>query len=73
VLPFAVAAERFWELRKSWDRPQIPKPFTRATVFIGAPIYVPSDADETMLNAKRDELQASLDELVRRGSEKYLR
>lgn len=73
VLPFSIAAERFWEATKSWDRPQIPKPFSRASVFIGAPIDVPADADEALLNAKRDELQASLDELDRRGREKYSR
>lgn len=73
VLPFSIAAERFWEAKKSWDRPQIPKPFTRACVFIGAPISVPADADEAMLDAKRDELQASLDDLDRRGREKYPR
>src|SRR5437773_1081623 len=60
VLPFTIAAERFWEIKGSWDRSQIPKPFTRATVFIGAPIHVAPDADEAVLNAKRDELQASL-------------
>jgi len=70
VLPFTIAADRFWEAR-SWDRPQIPKPFARATVFIGAPIEVADDADETTLNAKRDELQASLDELDRRGQERF--
>ena len=73
VLPFSIAAERFWEAKKSWDRPQIPKPFTRASVFIGAPIRVPADADEVMLEAKRNELQASLDDLDRRGREKYSR
>jgi lysophospholipid acyltransferase (LPLAT)-like uncharacterized protein len=73
VLPFTIAAERFWEIKGSWDRSQIPKPFTRATVFIGAPIHVVPDADEAMLNAKRDELQASLDAMVRRGHEKYSR
>src|SRR5216110_2413028 len=31
VLPFTIAAERFWEIKGSWDRSQIPKPFTRAT------------------------------------------
>ncbi|HEU5237048.1 MAG TPA: lysophospholipid acyltransferase family protein [Pyrinomonadaceae bacterium] len=72
VLPFTIATDRFWEAR-SWDRPQIPKPFARATVFIGAPIEVADDADETTLNAKRDELQASLDELDRRGQERYSR
>src|SRR5437867_4590650 len=40
ILPFTIAAERFWEIKGSWDRSQIPKPFTRATVFIVAPIHV---------------------------------
>lgn len=72
ILPFIVAAEKFREVN-SWDRSQIPKLFTRATVLIAAPIDVPADASEVMLNGKRDELQASLDELVRRGCEKYSR
>ncbi len=72
ILPFTINAERFWQV-KSWDRSQIPKPFTRATVFIAPPIDVPADADDAMLNTKRDELQAALDELNRRGEEKYSR
>ena len=73
VLPFTIAAERFWELKSSWDRSQIPKPFTRATVYIGAPIDVARDSDEATLSAKRDQVQATLDDLVRRGQEKYSR
>jgi len=72
ILPFTVAAEKFREVN-SWDRSQIPKFFTRASVFIAPPIDVPADADEAMLNAKRDELQAALDGLDRRGREKYSR
>ena len=72
VLPFTIAADRFWKA-KSWDRLEIPKPFTRATVFIGAPIEVADDADDTTLNAKRDELQASLDELERRAEKRHSR
>jgi len=73
VLPFTIAAERFWEARKSWDHFQIPKPFTRARVVIAPPIDVPADADEVILNAKRDELQAALDGLDRRGREEDAR
>ena len=73
VLPFTIAAERFWEARKCWDRFQIPKPFTRVRVIIAPPIDVPPDADEVRLNAKRDELQAALDGLDRSGREKYSR
>jgi len=67
ILPFTVTAERFWEAKKSWDRFQVPKPFTRARVDIAAPIFVAPDANEAEMNAKRDELQYALDELNQRG------
>jgi len=62
VLPFSVNAERFWEVA-SWDRLQIPKPFTRAVVRIAPPVSVPADADEAALVSKRDELQRALEEV----------
>src|SRR5229473_6165138 len=65
ILPFTIAAEKFWEARKSWDRFRVPKPFTRARVDIAPPIFVPADADEALLNSKRDELQNALHELNR--------
>jgi lysophospholipid acyltransferase (LPLAT)-like uncharacterized protein len=63
ILPFTITADRFWEAKKSWDGFQVPKPFTRAQVKIAAPIFVRPDADETELNAKRDELQGALEGL----------
>jgi lysophospholipid acyltransferase (LPLAT)-like uncharacterized protein len=65
ILPFTITAERFWEVKKSWDGFQVPKPFTSAQLKIASPIFVPADADESTLNAKRDELQTSLDEINR--------
>jgi lysophospholipid acyltransferase (LPLAT)-like uncharacterized protein len=62
VLPFGVNAERFWSL-KSWDRMQIPKPFSRVTVRFAPPIRVPADADEETLRLKRAELQRALEEV----------
>jgi len=67
MLPFTITARRYWEAKKSWDRAQAPFPFTRARVEIAPPIFVPSDADENTLQAKRNELQRVLDELSRRG------
>jgi lysophospholipid acyltransferase (LPLAT)-like uncharacterized protein len=64
VLPFSVNAERFWQV-PSWDLFQIPRPFTRATVRIAPPIYVPPDADDALLKAKHDELQRALEEVSR--------
>jgi lysophospholipid acyltransferase (LPLAT)-like uncharacterized protein len=60
ILPIHVAVARYWEL-PSWDRLQIPKPFSRVTVRFAPPVRVPPDADEETLEAKRDELQRALE------------
>jgi lysophospholipid acyltransferase (LPLAT)-like uncharacterized protein len=62
IMPVTMALQRYWML-PSWDLFQIPKPFTRARVYVAPPIYVPPDAGEEMLAAKRDELQRVLDNL----------
>ncbi|MBA2339380.1 MAG: lysophospholipid acyltransferase family protein [Pyrinomonadaceae bacterium] len=62
ILPFAVLPAHYLEAG-SWDRMQIPLPFTRARVCIAPPIIVPADADDATLNRKRDELQHALDEV----------
>jgi lysophospholipid acyltransferase (LPLAT)-like uncharacterized protein len=69
ILPFTITPTRFWESKKSWDWFQVPLPFTSARVDIAPPIYVPPDADDRLLELKRDELQAALDEINRRGKE----
>lgn len=68
MLPVTMALERYWKA-PSWDSFQIPKPFTRARVYVAPPIYVPADADDVMLEAKRNELQQALDDLNRRGDD----
>jgi len=62
VLPFTIHADKFWQVN-SWDRFQIAKPFSSAQVHIAPPIFVPSNASNAELKAKRDELQRSLDDL----------
>ena len=64
IVPVTMALARYWKL-PSWDQFQIPKPFTKARVYVAPPIYVAADANEETLNAKRDELQKVLDELNR--------
>lgn len=68
MMPFVVEAEKYWEVG-SWDRLQIPKPFSRVRVIIEEPIYVAPDADGNQLEDKRLELQKKLDELVARGEQ----
>jgi lysophospholipid acyltransferase (LPLAT)-like uncharacterized protein len=50
----------YWTV-SSWDKFQIPKPFTKARVYVAPPIYVPRRLMKMCMNAKRDELQAILD------------
>ena len=67
VVPFHMEASRYWTL-KSWDRTQIPKPFATVAVAVGAPIEVPREADEAVLEAKRVEVEQSLLQLERRAA-----
>jgi lysophospholipid acyltransferase (LPLAT)-like uncharacterized protein len=59
VVPFHVEADRCWTLA-SWDRAQIPKPWSRVVMAIGAPLDVPGDADAAQIEAGRAELEQRL-------------
>jgi lysophospholipid acyltransferase (LPLAT)-like uncharacterized protein len=66
ILPFHISAKRYWEI-KSWDRFQIPYPFTRAVILLGKPIYVSPEASDSEMAERQAELQATLDELRVQG------
>lgn len=65
MFPFSISAKKKWVLH-SWDHFQIPKPFSRMVLVMGAPIYVKPDADEEELKAAQEQLQRALDELRER-------
>jgi lysophospholipid acyltransferase (LPLAT)-like uncharacterized protein len=66
VLPFSVECSSFWTIN-SWDRMQIPKPFTRAHFLIGEPIYVAEETNGAGIESKRLELQHALETLGENG------
>lgn len=68
LMPFVVECRHFFRL-KSWDRMQIPCPFTKVKIIIAKPIYVSAEADENEIENKLKELQISLDELVNLGQQ----
>jgi lysophospholipid acyltransferase (LPLAT)-like uncharacterized protein len=75
ILPFHLEAARFWSA-KSWDRTQVPKPFTAVALAIGEPIEVPADTDESGIEEHRRTLERALEvcraralEMVDRGGE----
>jgi lysophospholipid acyltransferase (LPLAT)-like uncharacterized protein len=59
LMPFHAEAVSSWTLN-SWDRTQIPKPFTTVAMAIAEPLYVSRDADEAALEESRKRLEQSL-------------
>jgi lysophospholipid acyltransferase (LPLAT)-like uncharacterized protein len=68
VLPFHVEADRYWTLG-SWDRTQIPKPFSTVALVVGEPVLVPADADDGRIEAARRHLEEQLRRLEDRALE----
>jgi len=68
VVPFHMEASSKWTAN-SWDRTQIPKPFTTVAVAIGEPLDVPSDANDTDLETTRQALEGRLQVLEARALE----
>jgi len=66
VLPFHLEADRHWSLR-SWDRTQIPKPFSTVALAVGEPFDVPPEAGEAAVEAARVKLEERLRELEKRA------
>jgi len=58
ILPFHFESSRYWEMN-SWDRTQVPKPFSRVALAIGAPQHVAGTATET-IEAARIDLERAL-------------
>jgi lysophospholipid acyltransferase (LPLAT)-like uncharacterized protein len=71
VVPFHIEAMRHWSAR-SWDKTQVPAPFTTLALAIGSPIQVPGDADPRELEDRRVEVELALTALELRA-ERLLR
>lgn len=64
VIPVVFLASRRWITTKSWDRTQIPKPFSRITIHYGDPIESAGRTTEelaALTEAALHELEARLD------------
>ena len=62
IMPFSY--QLHWKIRlKSWDRFQIPLPFSASEMRIGQPIQVPRDASTEAREALRQQLERTLREL----------
>jgi len=66
IVPITNSAKSRWTL-SSWDRFLIPKPFSKAVIMIGEPIYVPFEATPQELEEKREELEKRMVELTQKA------
>lgn len=64
IVPFGFQAHRKIQL-KSWDRFQIPLPFSRCDLSVGKPIYVPREATDGQREEIRKQLQQELNRVSR--------
>lgn len=60
IMPVAIEIPSCWRILSAWDGYVIPKPFSRVTLHVGEPIYVPQDADEEMVRAYSLRLEQAL-------------
>jgi lysophospholipid acyltransferase (LPLAT)-like uncharacterized protein len=66
VLPFSISVSKKWVI-KSWDHFQVPKPFAKAILLIGNPIYMDPAADKEEMRIMEEKIQRSLEELRTRS------
>jgi lysophospholipid acyltransferase (LPLAT)-like uncharacterized protein len=66
IVPFHIESDRHWTA-KSWDRTQIPKPWSNVSIAIGEPIEVPPGADDAAMEQARRTLEAQLKSLEARA------
>ena len=66
IVPFHIESNRHWTAR-SWDRTQVPKPWSNVAIAIGEPIEVPPGADDAAMEQARLTLEARLKSLEARA------
>ena len=67
ILPFHIEADRHWSA-SSWDRTQIPLPFSATAIAIGAPFEVPDPSGDGVIEEHRVALERVLSTLADRAA-----
>ncbi|OGW12521.1 MAG: hypothetical protein A2W77_06590 [Nitrospinae bacterium RIFCSPLOWO2_12_39_16] len=63
IVPMTYSVSRK-KVLNSWDRFVIPYPFSKIAVKYGEPVYVPPDADDEVMELKRQELEKKLNDIT---------
>lgn len=70
IVPLTTSSRRH-KVFSSWDGFELPLPFTRVDIRYGEPVVVPGDADESMLEEKRIQLETTLRDITRKNDESF--
>jgi hypothetical protein len=73
LVPAYVASRHHWTAERSWDRMQVPLPFTRVLYRLGPPRRVPEELDAAGLDEARRELEREMREGYARADEDVAR
>ncbi len=68
ILPLTTSAYPNWTLN-SWDNFLIPKPFAKAVVYWGKPIFIPPNINEKQFLFYKNLLKQNLDEITKKADE----
>ena len=61
ILVFHIGVERGKTFTNTWDHFLLPAPFARTVILFAPPIYVPTDANAEVMEAKQAEMQRELE------------
>lgn len=67
IVPMSFRVTRSWKIAGRWTDLVIPKPFSKVTVFLGAPIRVPAKLGSDHLEEYKELVQQRMDELYARA------
>jgi len=70
MVPITNSAKNRWTL-SSWDRFLIPKPFSKAVIMLGKPIYVPVESTSQQLEKIRTDLEKELRQLTQNADDYF--
>jgi lysophospholipid acyltransferase (LPLAT)-like uncharacterized protein len=71
IVPITSSAENRWTL-STWDRFIIPKPFSKAVIMLGKPVYVPVESTSEELEEIRTGFERQLRELTKKADSHFL-
>ncbi len=72
IIPITNSAENRWTL-STWDRFVIPKPFSRAVIMLGPPIFVSAESTSQELEEVRVDFEKQMNELTKKADNYFSR